>query len=206
MLEVRDGSSLALHVGPMKIDSVREDEIRAAYHDGLADHQEAADIAIGELLNGITERTLEIERLQKAVRFWQDAAGDRTFESGLLPEREKEIREAFYEVRGHAAPFALGPTSGAVEGRAAMTIEPHGPDGFEVLYLGRGPGSHGLNIVTLSDPSYQWPSVREWLLKLPLFVEELLDARKSEREVRRERLLGRVRREEELAGSVRPVK
>lgn len=39
------------------------------------------------------------------------------------------------------------------------SIEPHG-DG-EVLYSGRSGHRHGLNIVYLNDPSYQWPAFRE---------------------------------------------
>jgi len=46
------------------------------------------------------------------------------------------------------------------------TIEAHG-DG-EALYYDRGPQSHGLNIVHLTEPAYQWSSVRTLL---PLLLQ-----------------------------------
>lgn len=38
-----------------------------------------------------------------------------------------------------------------VDPEAGYSIEPHGPEGQYALYLGRGPGSHGLNLCALSD-------------------------------------------------------
>ena len=88
----------------------------------------------------------------------------------------------------------------AVQGRASdlghsskMLIEAHG-DG-EALYLGRGEpmidadgkpigsalfpgldiGAHGLNIVHLVEPAYQWPDVRAFIFAACNSIEPLLD-------------------------------
>jgi hypothetical protein len=127
-----------------------------------------------ELLDGDEFSRMEINRLKEACRYWQDQVGEPPASSPVSLEREREIRELLAMNQGHAAPFASGDTEGAVEGRAHMSIEPHGKKS-EVLYIGRGPGSHGLNIVTISDPSYQWPEVKKWLLALPGLAEELLE-------------------------------
>lgn len=77
------------------------------------------------------------------------------------------------KVRGHAGAFGGKP--GMPVGSSTISIEEHGS--AEVLYVGRDPGSHGLNIVTISDPSYQWPDVKALLLgavnDLPAMLDEL---------------------------------
>src|SRR5689334_12381963 len=56
-----------------------------------------------------------------------------------------------------------------------MSIEEHG-DG-EALYIGRGPGAHGLNIVHLTEPAYQWADVRALIVEavnaLPVLLSRL---------------------------------
>ena len=44
----------------------------------------------------------------------------------------------------------------------AWSVDPHG-DGW-ALMLGSGRGMHGLNMVHLTDPSYQWPTVGRYML------------------------------------------
>lgn len=55
-----------------------------------------------------------------------------------------------------------------------FTIEKHG-DG-EALYLGRSLHAHGLNIVHLTEPAYQWPTVRT-ALEMSLHDIEFLIAK-----------------------------
>lgn len=40
-----------------------------------------------------------------------------------------------------------------------ISREDHGPAGQQAIYIGRGPRAHGLNIVHVTEPAYQWPAV-----------------------------------------------
>lgn len=51
-----------------------------------------------------------------------------------------------------------------------ITRENHGPKGQQALYIGRGPMAHGLNIVHLTEPAYQWPAVFDLFAASPEHV------------------------------------
>jgi hypothetical protein len=54
-----------------------------------------------------------------------------------------------------------------------VSVEEHG-DG-EAMYFGRDERSHGLNVVNLVEPAFQWPAVRTFLEQAPRDVSALLD-------------------------------
>ena len=53
------------------------------------------------------------------------------------------------------------------------TIEPHG-NGY-ALYSGRGPMTHGMNLVYLSEPDSNWESTKRLIEAVPLMLEALRD-------------------------------